>query len=127
VPIPQTDDWPPDSSAIDVDDHLTLDVVTVTGRAAAVDLQVHRNDVEIWHHLQRAAVVDRELLRGWLTQPDRCLMVGDVLFNLDRRVDVRDRSAISLDLAPERITISLSDVRSWPLSAGQLETLRHLV
>ena len=125
MPMPQTHGWPPDSAA--TDDHLTLDVVTVTGRTAAVDLQVHRDDVEVWHHLRRAAVFDRELLRGWLTHPDRSLMVGDVLFNLDHSVDVHNRAAISLDDTHDRVTISLNDVRSWPLSHGELEILRHRI
>lgn len=134
MPIPQKPGCPPNSAANDhapdrpgdpVDEHLILDVRTVNGQPAAVDLQVHPEDVEIWHHRRRAAIIDRDLLRGWLTRPEHSLMVGDVLFNRDHNVDVRDRAAISLDNAHDRITISLSDVRSWPLSPGELETLRH--
>src|SRR5215213_8291494 len=95
--LPRTSGWPTDSPSIALDDHFTLDVVTVTGRASVIEFQLRDDQVEIWHHHRLTAAVDRTVLRGWLARPERSLIVGDVMFNLDCSIDVRDRAAISLD------------------------------
>jgi hypothetical protein len=123
MPLPRITGRPTDSPAITLD-HFTLDVVTVTGRATPVEFRLRDDRVEIWHHHRLAAAVDRAVLGGWLSRPERSLIVGDVMFNLDRSVDVRDRAAISLDNPHARITISLIDVRSWPLSGAELRALQ---
>lgn len=124
MPLPQSRGWPGATPTISLDDHLTLDVVTVTGRPTTVEFRLCEDGVEIWHHHRLSAVVDRARLRDWLTRPEQTLMVGDVMFNLNRSVDVRDRAEISLDHPHDRITISLIDVRSWPLSPTDRDRLR---
>ncbi len=114
-------------SVVDADYDVSIDVVTVTGRAATVELRIRDDGVEIWHHAQLAAVFDRGLLHGWLQRPDRSLMVGDVLFTLDRSVDVHGRAAIRLDDTRHRVILSLRDVRSWALSDSEVETLRRRI
>jgi|SRR4051794_34847337 hypothetical protein len=123
---PATSAWPTGTPSSTVDD-VRVDVVTVTGRITAVEFRVRDDSVEIWHHDRLAASVHRTVLRSWLNRPERSLIVGEVMLNLDRSVDVRDRAAISLDDTHDRITVSVIDVRSWPLSDSQLARLRDQV
>jgi hypothetical protein len=114
-----------EESAIATGDRLTFEVITETGQATAVDLLVHSDSVEVWHHYRIAAAFDRNLLRRWLTHPDLPLTRADVTFDLDRTVDVHDRTAIT-DVQG-RVVVTLADVRAWPLTASELESLQHLV
>jgi hypothetical protein len=95
---------------------LIVEVVTVSGRAAAVEFRISPEQVEIWHHLRRAAVFDRVTLRQWLIQPDQPMAVDEVIFSLDRMIDVDGR-----------IAISFPDVLVWPLSPHDLEILRRRI
>ena len=91
-----------------------LEVVTLTGRAAAVELRLYPDLVEIWHHELPAAVFDRAVLRHWLAEPGPDLVTDRVTLSLDRLVDVRGR-----------VAISLPDVQAWTLSPTELQTLRR--
>jgi hypothetical protein len=125
--LPGISAWPAGTPSTAVDDYLRVDVVTVTGRTTVVEFRIREDSVEIWHHDRLAAAVDRTVVRSWLGRPERSLIVGEVMLNLDRSVDVRDRAAISLDDTHDRITVSVIDVRSWPLSDSQLARLRAMV
>jgi hypothetical protein len=95
---------------------VTVEVVTVSGRAASVEFRIQPETVEVWHHLRRAATVDRVTLRTWLNGPDRPLAVDEVIFSVDRMIDVDGR-----------IAVNLPDVMVWPLSPRDLEILRRRI
>jgi hypothetical protein len=95
---------------------VTVEVLTLTGRAAAVELQIRPEQVEIRHHLRPVAVFERATLRDWLAAPERPLAAGEAIFTLDRMIDVDGR-----------VAISLPDVQVWPLSPRDLETLRRRI
>ncbi len=78
------------------DQRLALEVLTLTGRATSVELQLSEVTVEVWHHRQLATVLDRTTLRRWLAEPGQDLVSDGVTLSLDRMVDVRGRVAISL-------------------------------
>jgi hypothetical protein len=105
--------WPADEPVLLPGNRLRIEVVTVSGRAASVELRVRGDRVEIWHHSRQVAVFDRVELRLWLTTPDRPLPEGEVIFSLDHLIDVDGR-----------VAISLPDVLVWPFSPRDLETLR---
>ncbi len=112
-------------AAIEPGDSLTLDVVTGNGQAVAVDLLLHPDSVEVWHHHRLAAAFERGLLRRWLAHPDLPLTRADVMFDLDRTVDVHDRTAIT-DFQG-RVAVTLADVQAWPLSPRELGRLQSLI
>jgi hypothetical protein len=91
----------------------SLEVQTVSGRAAAVEFRVRLDSVEVWHHDHCSGVFDREGLRCWLGQPHEPLVVDEVAFSLDRNVD-----------QDGRVAISLPDVLVWTLSPSTLLCLR---
>jgi hypothetical protein len=93
---------------------VALEVVTTSGRAAAIELRLTGQQVEIRHHGNRVAVLERDLLRRWLAGPRQALAVEGITFSLDRAVDVQGR-----------VAISLPDVRNWTLSPTELHTLRR--
>src|SRR5690349_1283174 len=95
--LPVTSAGPSTARPTAVDEDVRVDVVTVTGRTTVVEFRVRDDSVEIWHHDRLAASVHRTVLRSWLNRPERSLIVGEVMLNLDRSVDIRDRAAISLD------------------------------
>lgn len=97
-------------------DWLRIEVVTTSGRAAAVELRLERDRIEVWHHGRCGGVFVRETLRAWLTDPDvhrRALVVDEVAFSVDRMVDVAGR-----------VAISLPDVTVWTLDPRSLLELR---
>jgi hypothetical protein len=55
-------------------------------------------------------------LRTWLNGPDRPLAVDEVIFSVDRMIDVDGR-----------IAVNLPDVMVWPLSPRDLEILRRRI
>jgi hypothetical protein len=89
-----------------------IEVVTVTGRAAAVEVRLRPDGVEIWHHRTLAATFDRARFGHWLDDPAMPLERAGVSFSLDRMVDVRGR-----------VAISLPDVLAWALSPTELAAL----
>jgi hypothetical protein len=93
-------------------ERLAMEVVTVSGRAAEVVFRVRLDSVEIWHHEHLSAVLDRQILRDWLSDPWDLLAVDEVRLNLDRSVDPLGRYALSLP-----------DVGMWPFSPGVLASL----
>lgn len=97
---------------------LRLEVVTLNGRAAALDVRVQPALVEIWHHSQRAAVFHRDQLRAWLKHPDQPLAAGTAILSLslDRIIDQNGR-----------IAITLPDVIVWALSPTEIHTLQRIV
>jgi hypothetical protein len=95
---------------------LIVEVVTVSGRAAAVEFRILTDQVEVWHHLRRAGVFDRAALRQWLIDPGPPLAVDEVIFSVDRMIDVDGR-----------VAISFPDVLVWPLSPRDLEILRRRI
>jgi hypothetical protein len=112
--------WPCDESEVlserHSDEHVLLEVVTVDGRAASVELRLRPGSVEIWHHRALTAVLDRVTLRQWLARPGPPLAGEGVVFSLDRMVDEQGW-----------VAISLPDVLVWALSPTELHTLRRRV
>jgi hypothetical protein len=100
-------------------DVFLIEVVTMSGRAASVELRLRRDRVEVWHHGHCSGVFVRNLLRSWLDDPDSrrlALVVDEVAFSVDRMVD-----------AAGRVAISLPDVTVWTIDPRSLEGLRKLI
>ena len=95
---------------------LTLEVVTRSGRAAAVEFRLRPGTVEIWHHRARVGALDRDVLRTWLGDPVTPFTDADVTFSLDRKAG-----------RPGRVAITLPDVLAWTLSPREQHTLRRLL
>ena len=95
-------------------DRLSLDVVTTSGTAAAVEIRVRPETVEIWRGAHCSGVFDREYLRGWLDTPDSAVRVDEVTFSVDRLVDTDGR-----------VAISMADISGWTLSPQTLADLRR--
>jgi hypothetical protein len=95
---------------------MTIEVVTVSGRAAGVELHLAPGTLSVRHHGEQVAVVDRRQFRRWLRQPHRALTVQDVTFSIDRALDVEGRLAIALP-----------DVHCWALSPTDAEKLRQRI
>ena len=84
----------------------------MSGRAAEVVFRVRLDTVEIWHHEHLSAVLDRQILRAWLSDPWDLFVVDEVRLSLDRSVDPLRRYALSLP-----------DVGMWPFSPNVLASL----
>lgn len=95
-------------------ERFVMEVVTMSGRAAAVEFRISGEVVEVWHREQRNATFGRESLRTWLAAPASPLVVDDVAFSLDRMVD---RSG--------RVAVSLPDVLAWTLAPEALAGLQE--
>lgn len=95
-------------------DRLHVEVVTASGRAAAVEFRVRRDWVELWHWEHCCAVLDREALHTWLARPGAALVVDEAAFTLDRMVEEQGR-----------VALSLPDVLVWTLSDAELAALRR--
>jgi hypothetical protein len=93
---------------------LTMEVVTTSGRAAAIEWRFRGEFVEVWSRGRLCAQFDRDTLQDWLArQPRAPLSVAEVTLCVDRMVDDQDR-----------VAISLPDVRAWTLSPVDLVSLR---
>lgn len=97
-------------------ERFVMEVVTVSGRAAAIEFRINGDVVEVWHRDECHGAFGRESLRGWLAEPENPLVVDDVEFSLDRMVD---RSG--------RVAVSLPDVLVWTLAPDALAGLRERV
>jgi hypothetical protein len=93
-----------------------MEVVTRSGRTAAIEFRISGEAVEVWHRDECYGRFDRETLRTWLGAPEKPLMVDDVTFSLDRMVD---RSG--------RVAVTLPDVVAWTLAPDALAGLRQRV
>lgn len=94
---------------------LVMEVVTLAGRAAPVEFLITGAEVEIWHH-EGAAVVSREVLRGWLARPTTPLVLGSAIFCLDRGSHPQGQ-----------VAITLPDVGVWTMPPRLLHQLRSQV
>jgi hypothetical protein len=92
---------------------VVVDVVTTTGRAAALEFRLRLDTVEVWRSTHCYGVFDRDLLRDWLGGPSRPLVCDEVTLTLDRAVDVRGR-----------VAVTLPGVRAWTFSEAELASLR---
>jgi hypothetical protein len=96
-----------------------LEVVTSSGRAAAVEFRFQSDSVEVWHAQRCRGVFDRGVLQAWLTTPRNPLVANEVTFSLDRMVDYEGR-----------VSLSLPGVTCWTLSpadlAGLVKRMRRL-
>ena len=97
-------------------ERFVMEVVTMSGRAAAITFRINGDVVEVWHRDECNGVFDREALRSWLATPEMPLVAGEVAFSLDRMVD---RSG--------RVAVSLPDVLAWTLSPEALAGMRQQV
>jgi hypothetical protein len=95
---------------------ILLEVVTTSGAAAVVEFRVQPETVEVWHAGRCCGTLDRAMLRAWLAQPGKPLVVDEVAFSLDRMVDQRGR-----------VALSLPDVMVWTLSPVALAELQKRV
>jgi hypothetical protein len=103
---------PPHGSVLDVAG-LEFEVVTSSGRAAAVRVRVGGAAVEVFHHGRRCGVFERKVLMAWITQlPGRPLVADEVAWSVDRWVD-----------CDGRVAITLPDVMAWTLSPDSLTEL----
>jgi len=105
--------WSEDTAAA-AQERFTMEVVTTSGRAAAVEFRIYADVVEVWHRDRCQATFARTTLRKWLATPETPLVVADVAFTVDRMVD---RSG--------RIALSLPDVVVWTLAPDALAGLRQ--
>lgn len=97
-------------------ERFVMEVVTMSGRAAAVEFRINGEMVEVWHRDVCSGAFSRESLRSWLAAPGQPLVMDDVAFSVDRMVD---RSG--------RVAVSLPDVLAWTLAPEALAGLRHRV
>jgi hypothetical protein len=99
-----------------LDGRFAVEVVTNSGKAAAVEFWRRLDVVEIWHHRRKIGVLDRARLSAWLAEPESPLELNMVALTLDRTVDRRGR-----------VAITLPDVEAWTLSPASLAGLQSLV
>jgi hypothetical protein len=92
---------------------LWLEVVTISGRAAAVEFKLRMETVEVWCANHCLAILDRAELRRWLTDPVSELVVDELTFTPMRGLEHHDA-----------IAITLPEVQAWPLSPVELVNLR---
>jgi hypothetical protein len=97
-------------------ERFVMEVVTMSGRAAAVEFRIDGDTVEVWHRDRCSGAFRRDAVRDWLSAPDEPLISQDVMFSLDRMVDRAGRVAVSL---PAGI--------AWTLSPEALAGLRQRV
>jgi hypothetical protein len=100
----------------EIQGRFVMEVVTRSGRAAAVEFLIRAETVDVLHHQRLSAVLDRRQLRAWLATPGRPLVVGEVAFSLDRMVD-RDG----------RVALTLPDVLVWTLAPNVLKGLQQMI
>src|SRR3954451_14760069 len=93
-------------------ERFVMEVVTMSGRAAAIEFRISDDVVEVWHRDQCDGSFGRDVLRDGLGAPREPLAVGDVEFSLDRMVD---RSG--------RVAVTLPDVLVWTLAPESLAGL----
>jgi hypothetical protein len=93
-------------------ERFVMEVVTMSGWAAAIEFRITGELVEVWHREQCRGAFGRDSLRTWLAAPDAPLTAGDVEFSLDRMVD---RSG--------RVAVTLPDVLAWTLAPEALAGL----
>ena len=96
------------------DTRLRVQVVTMSGRATAVEFRVRFDAVEVWHWDRRCAVFDRWKLGQWLALPGAPLVADKAALSVDRMVDREGR-----------IALSLPDVLAWTLAPSELAELQH--
>jgi hypothetical protein len=106
--------WPDGDTVAAAEERFVMEVVTVSGRAAAVEFRICDDAVQVWHLDHCNATFDREVLRTWLATPDAPLVVDEVAFTVDRMVD---RSG--------RVAVSLPDILAWTLAPDALAGLRQ--
>lgn len=93
-----------------------VEVVTMAGPAAQLEIRVKDQTVELWRGATCHAVFDRGCLRAWMdalndtAPPPAC---GDVYFHLDRTVD-----------QDGRVAITMPDVNAWTFSPRTHNDLR---
>ena len=97
-------------------ERFVMEVVTKSGRAAAIEFRISSDVVEVWHRNECHGRFAREGLRTWLATPEKPLAADAVTFSLDRMVD---RSG--------RVAVSLPDVEAWTLAPEALVGLRQRV
>jgi hypothetical protein len=97
-------------------DRVMVEVVTTSGRGAAVEFRIRADTVELWHHEHLAAVLDRDVLSAWLREPTDDLDVDEARLSIDWLLDVHGR-----------IALTLPDVNAWALSPTELDTLYRRV
>jgi hypothetical protein len=102
--------WTPEEDA--VSERVSTEVVTRSGRAAPVEFRILPDVVQVWYRRECACVVDRTVLRTWLDEPWKPLVVDDVAFSIDRLLDSRGR-----------VAVSLPDVLVWPLPPNTIDAL----
>ena len=104
---PIRDPGPPPRLSPSTNHHrIEFEVVTTSGRAAAISFHIVDDEVEVWHGARRSGVFARTRLRDWLdAMPRTGLVDRDVGLSVDRLVDVRGR-----------VALTLPDVVGWTLS-----------
>jgi hypothetical protein len=95
---------------------LWVEIVTTSGRAAAVEFKFRMETVEVWCANHSRGILDRAELRWWLADPVSELVVDEVTFTPIRRRDHFDA-----------IAITLPEVQAWALSPVELVNLRERV
>ncbi len=112
--ISRASDWLPDPKL--GGDRFAVEVVTTSGRATAVTFRFRMDTVEVWFREHLNGVLDRDVLREWLAQPGKPLVVDEVALSVDRMVDHNGR-----------VALSLPDVMGWTLAPETLAELRSRV
>jgi hypothetical protein len=89
-----------------------VEVVTTSGRGAALEFRVRSDTVELWHREHLAAVFDRDVLGAWLREPGNPMVVDEATLTVDRQVD-----------CDGRVAVSLPEVNAWVLSPAEEDAL----
>lgn len=90
---------------------LSIEVVTRSDRAVAVQFHRLQNAVEVWHRGAPIGWFDRHALSSWLVAGTGVLQGAAVTFSYYGRA----------------VAISLGEVERWPLSPADTTALRELV
>ena len=100
-----------------ITEHVFFPVVTRSGSGVDIEIRIIPDTVEVWREDRCSAVLDRGHLRSWLAEPTDSIGMGEVMFTIDRCVDVEGRIAITL----------LPDVDAWTLDERTAIRLRNRI
>ena len=95
------------------DSRIWMEVISDAGPAAPVEFRLRRETVEVWQRERQCAVVDRDLLRGWVHDPTTSAQVDDVVFVADPH--------------HRYLRISLPGLRAWTIDPATERALRERV
>lgn len=102
----------PGAMSVSTTAHLSIEVLTRSGRAQNVDFRLNAHTVEVWHRGSTTGLFDRHDLARWLRTPSG---------------RVRGTAMEFLAGIDQQVSITLFEVEAWRLSPVDVSRLRELV